>query len=91
MEDIKNDTKPKLTQPDSILREFSYSEVLTRLGVEEVGQDLEVAVLDEEANVIPPSMEEEILELLHESQQATATMLCLAKVSITFSGIRKQN
>ena len=62
LEDIKEDVEPKFTKPDAILREFADSVVLTRLGVEEVGKNLKVAVLDTEAVSIPPSMEKEVLD-----------------------------
>ena len=57
--------------------------------MEEVGKNLELVVLDEEAVVVPPSMEAEVLDTLHESHQAVKAMMREEKGSITFLGIRK--
>ena len=64
-------------------------EVLTRLGVEDLGNDIIEVVLDEETVMIPPSMEDEVWETLHQSHQAVEGML--RRATMTFSGIRKKN
>ena len=44
-----------------------------------IWDNLQVVVLDEEAVVIPPSMESKVLATLHQSHQAVKDMLRTAK------------
>ena len=87
LDNFKEDVETKFSKSDAILREFADSDVLARLGVEEVGK---VSVLVSEAVVIPPSMEKEVLDTLHKNHQATEAIVRVAKGSITFPGMPKK-
>ena len=57
--------KPKFSKPDAIIWEYADLEVRARLVVEILGNNLSVVMLDK-CGIIPPSMEEEVLETLHQ-------------------------